>query len=172
MVSTEFDRDLMEVLNGIPIQSLSSGFSELFGAEIYFIDPIFSPSDDEGGIDFRHKSGETCDELLQVRYCLDGENSMSGQNPIYISSNSQPVQVKISRIIDQMLGSSLGEVSSLDFSIINDEDLAAAMSITEVEFSANSDWLQDLLPIGFPNTNINLDLLLSLIHISEPTRPY
>ena len=160
MVSTEFDRDLMEVLNGIPIQSLSSGFSELFGAEIYFIDPIFSPSDDEGGIDFRHKSGETCDELLQVRYCLDGENSMSGQNPIYISSNSQPVQVKISRIIDQMLGSSLGEVSSLDFSIINDEDLAAAMSITEVEFSANSDWLQDLLPIGFPNTNINLDLLL------------
>ena len=59
-----------------------------------------------------------------------------------------------------MLGSSLGDISSLDFSIFNDEDFASAMSIMEVDFSANSEWLQDILPEMFPNTNINLELLL------------
>ena len=34
------------------------------------------------------------------------------------------------------------------------------MSIMEVDFSANSEWLQDILPEMFPNTNINLELLL------------
>ena len=160
MINTELDRDLNDLIDGIPIQSLSSGFSELFGSEIHFLEPIFSPPDDEGGLDFRHKSGETCNELLEVKYCLNGEESMSGQNPIYIESNSQSVQVKISKIIENMLGSSLGDVSTLDFSIINDEDLAAAMSIIEVEFSSNTDWLQELLPIGFPNTDINLELFL------------
>ncbi|MCH1523695.1 MAG: hypothetical protein L7S41_00925 [Candidatus Thalassarchaeaceae archaeon] len=160
MINTELDRDLTDLINGIPIQSLSLGFSELFGSEIHFLEPIFSPSDDEGGLDFRHKLGETCNELLEVKYCLDGDESMSGQNPIYIESSSQSVQLKISKIIENMLGSSLGDVSTLDFSIINDEDLAAAMSIIEVEFSSNTDWLQDLLPIGFPNTNINFELFL------------
>tara|TARA_Y100000739_G_scaffold6113_1_gene5500 strand:- start:425 stop:2122 length:1698 start_codon:yes stop_codon:yes gene_type:complete len=98
--------------------------------------------------------------MLEVRYCLDDETPMSGKNPIYIQSNSQPVQVQMSNIIQNMLGSSLGDVSTLDFSIVNDEDLAAAMSIIEVDFSANSGWLQEILPADFPNTNINLELLL------------
>jgi len=160
MINTELDRDLTDLLNGVPIESLSSGFSELFGSDIHFLEPIFSSSDQEGGLDFRHRAGQTCDELLEVKYCLNGDPAMSGQNPIYIESSSQPVQVKISRIIENMLGSSLGDVSTLDFSIINDQDLAAAMSIIEVEFSTNPHWLQDLLPIGFPNTDINLELFL------------
>jgi len=160
MLNTELDDDLTELIHGVPIGTLSSGFSALFGSDIHFLQPTFSPSDQEGGLDFRHRSGQTCDELLEVKYCLNGDEAMSGQNPIYIQSSSQPVQVQISRIIENMLGSSLGDVSTLDFSIINDEDLAAAMSVIEVEFSTNPHWLQNLLPISFPNTDMNLDLLL------------
>ena len=160
MLDYELEEDLSPLLQGIPIEGISTGFSELFGTEIDFIQPTFSASDDLGGLDFRHQNGETCDEMLEVRYCLDGENAMSGTNPIYIQSSSQPVQVQLSNIIQNMLGSSLGDVSTLDFSIINDEDLAAAMSIVEVDFSANSEWLQEILPDDFPDTNINLELLL------------
>ena len=160
MLDYELEEDLSPLLQGIPIEGISTGFSELFGTEIDFIQPIFSASDDIGGLDFKHQNGETCDEMLEVRYCLDGENPMSGTNPIYIQSNSQPVQVQLSNIIQNMLGSSLGDVSTLDFSIVNDEDLAAAMSIVEVDFSANSEWLQEILPDDFPDTNINLELLL------------
>jgi hypothetical protein len=98
--------------------------------------------------------------MLEVRYCLEDNNPMSGDNPIYIQSSSQPVQVQMSNIIENMLGSSLGDISTLDFSILNDEDLAAAMSIMEIDFSAKSEWLQEILPTDFPNTNINLELLL------------
>jgi len=160
MLDYELEEDLSPLLQGIPIEGISTGFSELFGTEIDFIQPTFSASDDLGGLDFRHQNGETCDEMLEVRYCLDGENAMSGTNPIYIQSSSQPVQVQLSNIIQNMLGSSLGDVSTLDFSIVNDEDLAAAMSIVEVDFSANSEWLQEILPDDFPDTNINLELLL------------
>jgi len=160
MLDYELEEDLSPLLQGIPIEGISTGFSELFGTEIDFIQPTFSASDDLGGLDFRHQNGETCDEMLEVRYCLDGENAMSGTNPIYIQSSSQPVQVQLSNIIQNMLGSSLGDVSTLDFSIVNDEDLAAAMSIVEVDFSANSGWLQEILPDDFPDTNINLELLL------------
>ena len=160
MLDYELEEDLSPLLQGIPIEGISTGFSELFGTEIDFIQPTFSASDDLGGLDFRHQNGETCDEMLEVRYCLDGENAMSGTNPIYIQSSSQPVQVQLSNIIQNMLGSSLGDVSTLDFSIVNDEDLAAAMSIVEVDFSANSKWLQEILPDDFPDTNINLELLL------------
>ena len=76
---------------------------------------IFSPSDNSGGLDFKHQSGLTCEEILEVRYCLEDVNPMSGANPIYIQSISQPVQIKLSNIIQNMLGSSLGDISSLDF---------------------------------------------------------
>ena len=160
MLDYELEEDLSPLLQGIPIEEISKGFSDLFGTEINFFQPDFSPSDNLGGLDFRHRNGETCDELLEFRYCLEDENPMSGKNPIYIQSSSQPVQVQMSNIIENMLGSSLGDVSTLDFSILNDEDLAAAMSIMEIDFSANSEWLQELLPIDFPNTNMNLELLL------------
>mgnify|MGYP001248176941 CR=1 FL=1 len=163
MLNNELEKDLTDLLDGIPIDDLSSGFSKLFGSEIHFTPPIFSPSNMEGGLDFRHRTGETCDELLEVRYCLyddDPSAIMSGDYPIFLQSDSQPVQVQVSEIIENMLGSSLGDLSTLDFSIINDEDLAAAMSIIEVEFSTNPYWLQDLLPEDFPNTDINLELIL------------
>ena len=160
MLNNELDDDLTELIDGIPIESISSGFSTLLGTDIQFLEPTFSVSDQEGGLDFHHRFGQTCDELLEVKYCLNGEEAMSGKNPIYIQSSSQPVQVQISQIIGNMLGSSLGDISTLDFSIINDEDLAAAMSIIEVEFSTDPNWLQDLIPVNFPNTDVNLDLLL------------
>ena len=160
MLNNELDDDLTELIDGIPIESISSGFSTLLGTDIQFLEPTFSVSDQEGGLDFHHRYGQTCDELLEVKYCLNGEEAMSGKNPIYIQSSSQSVQVQISQIIGNMLGSSLGDISTLDFSIINDEDLAAAMSIIEVEFSTDPNWLQDLIPVNFPNTDVNLDLLL------------
>ncbi len=160
MLDYELEEDLSVLLQGIPIDSLSAGISELFDTEIIFTTPVFSESDGFGGLDFRHQSDETCDEILEVRYCLESDTPMSGDNPVYIESFSQPVQVQMTNIIQNMLGSSLGEFSSLDFSVANDADLAALMSIIEVDFSANSKWLQNILPVDFPDTNINLELLL------------
>ncbi len=160
MINNELDEDFSSLLDGIPIEEISSSLSELFGSDIQFIEPNFTPPDQDGGLDFRHISGQTCDESLEVRYCLDGVEAMSGNYPIYIQSSSQPVQVRISEIIENMLDSSLGDVSTLDFSIVNDEDLAAAMSIIEVEFNNNPSWLQNIIPTDFPNTNINLELFL------------
>ena len=90
--------------------------------------------------------------MLEVRYCLEDVNFVWSQSNLY-PINFPTSSIQLSNIIQNMLGSSLGDISSLDFSIFNDEDFVSAMSIMEVDFSANSEWLRDI-PEMFPNTNI------------------
>ncbi|MBT3357899.1 MAG: hypothetical protein HN534_06145 [Euryarchaeota archaeon] len=160
MFKTETNEDLSNLLDGLPLTDLSEEFSNMLGTEVSFISPQFADADLNSGLDFRHQPSQTCDEQLEVQYCLDGDNAMSGKYPVIIESNSQPTQMRISQIIENMMASNMGAISTLDFSIITDEDLAAIMSVVEIEFASNPEWLQQMLPANFPATDISLTLML------------
>jgi len=160
MFKTETNEDLSNLLDGLPLTDLSEGFSNMLGTEVSFISPQFADADLNSGLDFRHQPSQTCDEQLEVQYCLDGDNAMSGKYPVIIESNSQPTQMQISQIIENMMASNMGAISTLDFSILTDEDLAAIMSVVEIEFASNPEWLQQMLPANFPATDISLTLML------------
>lgn len=159
MFKTETNEDLSNLLDGLPLTDLSEEFSNMLGTEVSFISPQFADADLNSGLDFRHQPSQTCDEQLEVQYCLDGDNAMSGKYPVIIESNSQPTQMRISQIIENMMASNMGAISTLDFSIITDEDLAAIMSVVEIEFASNPEWLQQMLPANFPATDISLTLM-------------
>jgi hypothetical protein len=160
MFKTETNEDISNLLEGLPLTDLSEGFSNMLGTEVSFISPQFADADLNSGLDFRHQPSQTCDEQLEVQYCLDGDNAMSGKYPVIIESNSQPTQMRISQIIENMMASNMGAISTLDFSILTDEDLAAIMSVVEIEFASNPEWLQQMLPANFPATDISLTLML------------
>jgi hypothetical protein len=160
MFKTETNEDLSNLLDGLPLTDLSEEFSNMLGTEVSFISPQFADADLNSGLDFRHQPSQTCDEQLEVQYCLDGDNAMSGKYPVIIESNSQPTQMRISQIIENMMASNMGAISTLDFSILTDEDLAAIMSVVEIEFASNPEWLQQMLPANFPATDISLTLML------------
>lgn len=51
MINNELDEDFSSLLDGIPIEEISSSLSELFGSDIQFIEPNFTPPDQDGGLD-------------------------------------------------------------------------------------------------------------------------
>ena len=160
LLNQEVNEDLSALLQGIPIEDMSSAFSEALGAEIWFDTPQFSDADEEGGLDFQHSPGETCDESFQVRYCIEGENAMSGDWPVILTTSSQSTSMRVASVVERILENTGGEIASIDLSKVTDEDLASLMSVIEVEMQADTSWLHDLLPEGMPRTELTLTLHL------------
>jgi len=160
MLDQEVDEDLTAILDGIPIEAMSTAFSDALGANIWFGTPQFAEADDEGGLDFRHTPGKTCDESLEVSYCIEGRHAMDGTWPVVLQTTSQSTPMRVSSVVERMLENSGGDITTIDLSKVTDEDLASMMNVVEVELSTDTGWLQDLLPADMPSTEFRLTLHL------------
>ena len=160
MFDSEMDVDADQMLSSLPIDLLSETFSQFLGAEIVFQTPSFSTSNNTGGIMFQHRQVETCGEELSYRYCLGPVGTMSSTYPITVQSTTTSSEIQISNIFDQLLQNTDGDLSTMDFSQISDEDIATIMSFLSLEFEVDSDFLQDLIPIDFPSTDISVTIHL------------
>ena len=117
------------MLQGIPIADISSAFSQALGAEIWFDTPQFLDADENGGLGFQHTPGVTCEESLQVRYCIEGENAMSGDWPVMLETSSQSTPMRVTSVVERILENTGGDIASIDLSKVTDEDLASLMSV-------------------------------------------
>ena len=160
MFDTELDSDIEQILDAVPIEALSHTFSQALGAEVGFQPPSFAPANLQGGLMFTHRGGETCDENLPFRYCVDGRSAMSGEYPVVLQTTSMPSTMHITQVVQQLIARAQGDISTIDLSIVNDEDLAAMMSVLEIKMQTDAGWLQDLLPEDFPQTDIRIVLHL------------
>jgi hypothetical protein len=171
MFDSEMDLDADQMLSSLPIDLLSETFSQFLGAEIVFQAPSFSASHNSGGIMFQHRQGETCGEELSYRYCLGPVGAMSSTYPITVQSSTISSEIQISNIFDQLLQNTNGDLSTIDFSQISDEDIATIMSFLSLQFEVDSDFLQDLIPIDFPSTDISVTIHLPEWLVSSGTIP-
>jgi len=166
MFDAELDSDVAALVRELPIDDLSGTFAEALGVELMFQPPSFAPANDEGGLMFQHRPGETCDENLAYRYCLDGlgwnNSGMSGAHPIVLQTTSMPSQMQVSSIVARLLQHAEGDISTLDLSILTDEDLAAMMSVLQMDLEFDVSYLQDLLPADFPSADISM-----IVHLPE-----
>ena len=160
MFDSEMDVDADQMLSSLPIDLLSETFSQFLGGELVFQPPSFSTSNNTGGIMFQHRQGETCGEELSYRYCLGPVGAMSSTYPITVQSTTISSEIQISNIFDQLLQNTDGDLSKIDFSQISDEDIATIMSFLSLEFEVDSEFLQDLIPIDFPSTDISVTIHL------------
>lgn len=160
MFDSELDVDVNGMLNAIPIDTLSDTFSEALGVDILFQTPDFSPVEDFGGLMFLHDPGETCDENLAFRYCLGDSGAMASTYPIILQTSSMPSQMHASNIVSKLTQHAKGDISSLDLSMLTDEDLAALMSVLELDLEVDLGFLEDVLPEGFPSADISMTVQL------------
>ena len=160
LLNQEVNEDLSALLDGIPVEEMSTAFSEALGAEIWFNTPQFSEADENGGLGFQHTPGVTCDESLQVRYCIEGESAMSGDWPVILETSSQSTPMRVASVVERILENTGGDIATIDLSKVTDEDLASLMSVLEVEMEADTSWLHNLLPEGMPRTELTLTLHL------------
>ena len=171
MFDSEMDIDAEQMLSSLPIDSLSETFSQSLGVDVIFQSPSFSPSDDSGGIMFQHRQGETCGEELSYRYCLGPNDSMTSTYPIAIQASSMPSEMQISSILGQLIQHAEGDISTIDLSQMNDEDLATIMSFLDVEFEADLNFIQEFLPSDFPSSDISITIYLPEWLDSKGTTP-
>ncbi len=164
MFDAELDSDVAALVRTLPIDSLSTTFAEALGVDLMFQPPSFAPADDSGGLMFQHRPGQTCDENLAYRYCLDGPGSsgsaMTGDFPIVLQTTSMPSEMQVSSIVARLLQHAEGDIATLDLSILTDEDLAAMMSVLEMDLEFDVSYIQDLLPADFPSADITLTVHL------------
>ena len=154
------DVDVEEILTALPIGTLSDTFSEALGVDVMFQTPTFSPSDGSGGLMFIHNPGISCNENLAYRYCLDDSRAMTSNYPIVLQSSSMPSQIEASDIVSKWIQYAEGDIATLDLSILSDQDLAALISVLELNLDVNLDFLQDILPEDFPSTDISISVQL------------
>ncbi len=160
MFDSELDVDVDRMLTTLPIDSLSDTFSEALGVDVLFQTPTFAPSHDSGGLMFIHNPGSTCEENLAYRYCLGNSGPMASTYPVELQTSSMPSEMQVSNIVNQLIQHAEGDISSLDLSIMTDEDLAALMSVLELEVEVDLAFLQDILPENFPSADIKMTVLL------------
>ena len=160
MFDSELDIDVDGMLTAVPIDTLSDTFSEALGVDVLFQTPTFAPPQDSGGLMFIHDPGTTCDENLGYRYCLGDSGAMASTYPIILQTSSMPSQMQVSNIVSKLTQHAKGDISSLDLSILTDEDLASLMSVLELDLEVDLGFLQDVLPEGFPSADISMTVLL------------
>ena len=160
MFDSEMDIDAQELLSKIPVDSLSETFSEALGVEVTFQAPSFAPSHDSGGLMFQHTPGVTCGESLAYRYCLGTSGPMASTYPVTLQTSTSSSEMHISSIVNQLIKHAEGDVSTMDLSIMTDEDLAALMSVLGVEVNVDLSFIQDLLPENFPSSDVKITVLL------------
>ena len=160
MFDSELDIDVNDMLTSFPIESLSETFTEYLGVEVLFQTPFFSNAHDSGGLDFIHTPGSTCQENLAYRYCLGNPGAMASTYPVILQTGTIPSEMQVSKIVNQFIQHAEGDISSLDLSILTDEDLASIMSVLELELEVDLSFLNDGLPENFPSTDTSMYVLL------------
>ena len=160
MFDSELDVDVFDMLTSFPIESLSESFTNYLGVDVLFQTPFFATADESGGLDFIHTPGTTCEENLAYRYCLENPGAMASTYPVILQTGTIPSEMQVSNIVNQLIQHAEGEVSSLDLSILTDEDLASIMSVLELELEVDTSFLNDGLPENFPTTDTSMYVLL------------
>ena len=160
MFDSELDVDVYDMLTSFPIESLSETFTEYLGVDVLFQTPFFSTAHDSGGLDFIHQPGSTCQENLAYRYCLGNSGAMASTYPVILQTGTVPSEMQVSKIVNQFIQHAEGDISSLDLSILTDEDLASIMSVLELELEVDLSFLNDGLPENFPSTDTSMYVLL------------
>ena len=62
---------------------------------------------------------------------------MASTYPVILQTGTIPSEMQVSKIVNQFIQHAEGDISSLDLSILTDEDLASIMSVLELELEVD-----------------------------------
>jgi hypothetical protein len=158
--------DPTDFTDNFPIGSITDGLNEflLEGSSIVMGDLEMLSANSTGGLNFSHNidATETCDETSipanPLHFCVEGENAMNGDYPIYLHSQSNAFKMSLMDMLKDMLDLS---ASGIDLSEITEEDIRAVLNSGlsgEVDFG--SDFLSGFIPDGMPPTSITTVIML------------
>jgi len=156
--------DMSNFTDNFPVDAIADGISGIVGeGKVEMDTPEWRTIAGVGGLDFHHIAGSTCGESDPPsddhdRYCVQGQNAMSGTYPVLLESSSNQFQFSL---LD--MASSYIDLDDLgfDLDVITNADLQTILNAgLSIETDMGAGFVTDMIPEDLPPTNVEVRLIL------------
>ncbi|MEE3082735.1 MAG: hypothetical protein VX320_01425 [Candidatus Thermoplasmatota archaeon] len=159
--------DLSDLASKVPVDELNDLMDTYSPTPVTFSPFEFTPADGSGGLDFIH-TPTTCNEVVTSPWCIQGPNAMNGTYPVYLSTQSNLINLDIVEIVTDLADDAGANLNGFDLSILDEEDRAAIMNAARFSGSLPSEKLTSWIPEDLPPADVTVTVLLpSWVRSSE-----
>ena len=113
-----------------------------------------------GGLNYSHSTGcsEAAPAGVELRFCVEGEDAMGTNHPVYLATTSQPFSMRLLDIISEINDDErVAEV----IDVLTEDDLERVLNGgLVVTKSLNDNFLSDIVPSDLPPTEVTLEIIL------------
>jgi hypothetical protein len=113
-----------------------------------------------GGLNYSHSTG--CSEVapagVELRFCVEGEEAMGFNHPVYLTTTSQPFSMRLLDIISE--NNNNEDVAEL-IDVLTEDDFERVLNggLT-IQTSLDSDYLSAIVPANLPPSEVTLEIIL------------
>ena len=156
--------DMSNFTDNFPVNAIAEGISKIVGEGKVEMEPAqWRTIAGVGGLDFHHIAGSTCGEATPPdddhdRYCIQGQNAMSGTYPVLLESSSNQFQFSLLDMAKSYID--LND-TGFDIEVITNDDLQTILNAgLSIETDMGEGFVTDMIPADLPPTNVEVRLIL------------
>ena len=156
--------DMSNFTDNFPVDAIADGISAIVGeGKVQMDSPEWRTIVGVGGLNFHHIAGSTCGEASPPsddhdRYCVQGQNAMSGTYPVLLESSSNSFEFSLLELAKSYIPL---EDTRFDLDVITNEDLQTILNAgLSIETDMGESFVTDMIPENLPPTNVEVKLIL------------
>jgi hypothetical protein len=113
-----------------------------------------------GGLNYSHSTG--CSEVapagVELRFCVEGEDAMGTNHPVYLATTSQPFSMRLLDIISE---NNENETAAKFIDVLTEDDLEHVLNGgLVVTKSLKDNFLSGIVPSDLPPSEVTLEIIL------------
>ena len=113
-----------------------------------------------GGLNYSHSTGcaEVAPAGVELRFCVEGEDAMGTNHPVYLTTTSQPFSMRLLDIIsenneDETIAEFIDVLTEDDFERVLNAGLSLRTTLSD-------DFLSGIVPSNLPPSEVTLEIIL------------
>ena len=113
-----------------------------------------------GGLNYSHSTG--CSEVapagVELRFCVEGEDAMGTNHPVYLSTTSQPFSMRLLDIISE---NNDNETVAEFIDVLTEDDFERVLNAgLSLRTTLSDDFLSGIVPSNLPPSEVTLEIIL------------
>ena len=113
-----------------------------------------------GGLNYSHSAG--CSEVapagVELRFCVEGEDAMGTNHPVYLSTTSQPFSMRLLDIISE---NNDNETLAEFIDVLTEDDFERVLNAgLSLRTTLSDDFLSGIVPSNLPPSEVTLEIIL------------
>ena len=113
-----------------------------------------------GGLNYSHSTG--CSEVapagVELRFCVEGEDAMGTNHPVYLTTTSQPFSMRLLDIISEYNDN---ETIAKYIDVLTEDDFKRVLNAgLSLRTTLSDDFLSGIVPSNLPPSEVTLEIIL------------